>query len=474
MSALFEAMNKTATTDNGAKAHYSSLSANLDFFYLAGASRGKDIKQEFKAALVENPEIALRNLQWLRDIRGGAGERQLFRELLPLVGDVSTALQLLAKVPELGRYDDLLAIAEDLSECGVLENHVANAALVIFAEALKSNNGLAFKWAPIKGATAKKLRTILGFKKEADWRKFVVSGRKTVEQQMCAKQWDEINFSHVPSVASARYQKAFGRNAQENYSSYLQSLVKGENGVKINASAVYPYDVYKSCFNGNPEVAEQQWKALPNYLEGSSEKILPLIDVSGSMGCPAGGNASLSCMDVAISLGWYVADKAVGEFHNTFMTFEDKPRMLKLQNPVSLVETFKGIRQAPWGGSTNIQAAFRALLQAARDSNIPEDNMPTTILIFSDMQFNSSNVNGRDATAFDMMKAEYEQYGYKLPKLVFWNLNATNKSIPVTKHETGTAMVSGFSPSLLKGILGGGMTPEQIMLDTIMVDRYAI
>jgi hypothetical protein len=473
MNTLFKAMNKTASTDNGALAHHSSLSANLDFFYLAGASRGKDIKQEFKAALNENPDVALRTLQWLRDIRGGAGERQLFRDLIPLVGDVTKTVELLSKLPELGRYDDLLAISESFSG-GVLENHVSHTALNLFAGALRANNGLSFKWTPIKGATAKKLRTMLGFKKEADWRKFVVAGRKTVEQQMCAKEWSEINFSHVPSVASARYQKAFGRNASKEYGEYLASLKKGEVGVKINASAVYPIDVFKSCYNGNPEVAEQQWKALPNYLEGNSERILPLIDVSGSMGVSAGGNGSVSCMDVAISLGWYIADKIEGKFKNTFMTFEDVPRMLQLTNLSTLKDTFDTISSVSWGRSTNIQNAFKVLLNAAVQNEVPKEDMPTTIMILSDMQFDCSYVDGRSVTAFDMVKAEYAAAGYEIPKIVFWNLNASNKTIPVTKDETGTAMVSGYSPSLMKGILKGGMTPEQIMLDTVMIDRYKL
>lgn len=472
MNTLYEAMNKTATTDNGCLAHHSSLSANLDFFYLAGASRGKDVKKEFTAALVENPEIALRNLQWLRDIRGGAGERQLFRDLFPYLGDVGNCLQILLKIPEIGRLDDLLAIAESLSGTGALEDAVATSALDIFANQLKANNGLAFKWTPIKGETAKKLRKIMGFKKEADWRKFVVAGRNTVEQKMCAKEWNDINFSTVPSVASARYQKAFGRNATEKYTAYLQALVKGEKGVKINASAVYPYDVYKSCFQGNPEVAEQQWKALPNYLEGSTERVLPLIDVSGSMSCAAGGNSSLSCMDVAISLGWYIASKTEGVFKNVFLSFESAPRMFKLDENNTLLNAFQNIKASPWGGSTNIQLAFATMLQAAVQNKIPADQMPTTLIIFSDMQFDCGNIEGRSVTAFDNIKQQYAQSGYELPKLVFWNLNAINKSIPVTKHETGTMLVSGFSPSLMKGVLSGAATPEQMMLDTIMIPRY--
>lgn len=469
MNTLFEAMNTTAETDNGCKAHHSSLSANLDLFYLAGASRGKDIKQEFKTALIEDSELALRTLQWLRDVRGGAGERQLFRELLVeainYLGETNDKIiAVVGKIPEIGRFDDLIWINENSP---LLKDFACH----ILIESLRSNNGLAFKWTPIKGVTAKKLRNTMGFKNEKDWRKYVVAGRKTVEQQMCAKDWDNIEFGKLPSVASARYQKAFGRNATEKYGEYINALVKGE--AKINASAVYPYDIYKSCFSGNAEVANEQWKALPNYLEGNTERLLPVIDVSGSMTCPAGGS-SLSCMDVAISLGWYIANRNECLFKNIFVTFHTTPQMLKVNDQFTLKETFELIKKAPWGGSTDIQKTFQVLLQAATEHNVPEDQMPTQIVIFSDMQFNTCDRNGSNATMFKAVEALYEQAGYKMPKLVYWNLNAQNKTIPVTKDTNGTALVSGFSPSLMKGILKGGMTPEQVMLDTIMIDRYSL
>lgn len=467
MSALFEAMNKTATTDNGCLAYHTSLSANLDFFYLAGASRGKNIKLEFKKALAENPEIALRTLQWLRDIRGGAGERQLFRELFKEYSEsaqvkADTIAALVYKVQDIGRFDDLLWIIEHCKGLVTAQS--------VFASALKAGNGLAFKWTPIKGEVAKTLRKYMGYKSEKDWRKFIVAGRKTVEQQMCAKEWNDIDFSKVPSVASARYQKAFGRNAQEKYAAYLESLQKGET--TINAAAVYPYDIYKSCFNGNAAVANEQWKALPNYLEGSSERILPMIDVSGSMSCPAGGNSKLSCMDVAISLGWYLSERITGEFNRTFLTFEANVRMGKVQEGLSLRDVFSSIAKAPWGGNTDIHSAFNVLLRTAKQHNVPQDNMPTMIIILSDMQFDAHG--NRGLTGFESIQEQYEAAGYELPKIVFWNLNAANKSIPVTKHQSGASMVSGFSPALMKGILKGGMTPEQVMLDTIMIDRYKL
>lgn len=479
MISLFEAVNAQAKTDNGAKAHFSSLSKCLDLFYLAGASRGKDIKQEFRAALVENPELALRILQWLRDIRGGAGERQLFRDLLLVALDVMSVpridgngrtvsdrvVTVVSKISEIGRFDDLLWLVENGKE-------LEASGLYFFQKALKEGNGLAFKWTPIKGETAKKLRKAMGFKQEKEWRKYVVAGRKTVEQSMCAKEWDKIEFDKIPSVASARYQKAFGRNATERYGKYLESLQKGET--KINASAVYPYDIFKSVYKGNADIAEQQWNALPNYMEGSEERVLPLIDTSSSMNSNAtGGLVGMSCMDVAISLGWYIASRSTGTFKDVFMTFESKPRLLKVDTG-SLKQRFDLIQRAPWGGSTNIQAAFKLILDAAVDVKLDPSQMPTVLVILSDMQFDCSQVEGRSATAFDAARALYQTAGYKMPKLVFWNLNASNKTAPVTKSDTGTVMVSGYSPAIMKSVLGKGTTPEEVMLETVMIERYAL
>lgn len=469
MTSLFQAMNTTASTDNGCVANFSSLSKCVDFFYLSGASRGKDIKKEFLAALIENKDVTLRTLQWLRDVREGAGERQLFRELTLVAIDTlgikskSELSDLISKIPELGRFDDLLWLSENSPAA-------SDYCLNVFQQALKQNNGIAFKWTPIKGDTSKKLRKLLGFKKEADWRKYVVSGRETVEQQMCAKQWDEIEFSKVPSVASARYQQAFGRNANEKYSAYIEALEKGET--KINASAVYPYDITKSVAYGNSAVADQQWKALPNYLEGNKERLLPVIDVSGSMSCPAGGNTNLTCMDVAVSLGLYVAEHNEGIFKDVFMTFHSDPQLCKVQGTLS--QKLTQIKGAPWGMNTDLQKVFVTLLGAAVNNNVPEDQMPTTIIFFSDMQFGACVVGAKNVSAYQMVDSLYANHGYKRPNIVFWNLNASNKTVPVTVGTEGTALVSGFSPTILKSLLQGELEPESVMLSVVMKDRYKL
>lgn len=227
-----------ARTDNGMKAHANTGDAVLDLFTNIGTARGKDITHLFTAALAENTDLTLRTLLYARDIRGGSGERQTFRNLLSKLEaqDSVLASKLMHKIPELGRWDDMFTYTG--------ENRLA-AFRMIRKALVEDQNGLAAKWMPRKGAVAVELTKFLGLSPKA-YRKLVVGLTQVVETQMCSKNWNEINFSHVPSVASARYQKAFGRNAKESYSAYLAELQKPEAErtvkVKINAGAVFPYD----------------------------------------------------------------------------------------------------------------------------------------------------------------------------------------------------------------------------------------
>ena len=455
---LFEAYsvsNNEADTNNFGLTLKSSLNANLDFFFAAGASRGKDISDLFLKAYAESEDIALRTLLWLRDVRGGAGERQTFRDLSKLV----LCAGLFRKTPEVGRWDDLLTHVDTCAE---------EFAFDMITKALRSGDALCAKWMPRKGDVANKLRKHMKLSPK-EYRKLLVGLSSTVEQQMCAKRWDEIEFGKVPSVAAARYQKAFSRNAKEAYSAYKEALTKGE--AKINASAVYPYDVLKSLVHGDPAVAEAQWKALPNYLDGSTERFLPVVDVSGSMQCGV-PSTTMSCMDVAVSLGLYISERNEGVFKDVMMTFHTSPEMFKISG--SLSERNQKTRNMPWGGSTNISAVFSTLLAAAKEHKVLESEMPTSIIIVSDMEFNVAFRDGQRVTAFDDARQQYEDAGYKLPKIVFWTVNARQGNVPVKSNEQGAALVSGFSPAILKSILKGGMTPLQVMLDTIMIDRYKI
>lgn len=459
--------NAPARTSNGMKAHATSASAVLDLFGKIGSARGVDISPAFFAALGENQELAMRILLWARDIREGSGERNTFRVLLGKLEASSPALagKLMHKIPELGRWDDLFAYADPL-------NRVA--AYDMIASALADGNGLCAKWMPRKGAIAVALTQHLGLTPK-QYRKLLVGLTNVVETQMCAKDWNEINFSHVPSLASARYQKAFGRNASEAYSKYIRELQKPEAlrapGVKINAGAVYPYDVVKSVGLGNAAVANEQWKALPNYV--GDARIFPMVDVSGSMGSITGGYNGPSPMMVAVSLGLYLSDKNTGPFKDLFLTFSERPEILNLKG--DLTQKMRQMMTSNWSMNTNLHAAFDKLLDVAKRGAVAAEDMPQALLILSDMQFDACAPF--DDRAKEMIARKYETAGYSMPRIIFWNLNAVYDNTPVRFDDRGICHVSGFSPAIMKSVLSNDLeefTPLSVMMKTIMNDRYAV
>ena len=457
-----------ARTANGMKAKATSASPVLDLFGIIGSARGTDITKQFVTSFVENADLTMRMLQWVRDIREGAGERATFRNLLSALEstDPTLAGKLMHKIPALGRWDDLFAYKDATNR---------NQAFALIAEALQAKSGLAAKWMPRKGPVAVELTRYLGLSPKA-YRKLIVGLTNVVETQMCSKEWDAINFSHVPSVASARYQKAFGRNAKESYSAYIAELKKPQAErdpkVKINAGAVYPYDVVKSVIKGNKAVADEQWKALPNYI--GDAKVLPMVDVSGSMGQLSYSTSALQPIDIAVSLGLYCADKNTGAFKDLFLTFSERPEMLHLKGTLS--QKMEQMSRSDWEMNTNLHAAFDEILKIAVEGKVAQEDMPDMLLILSDMQFDECAEY--DDSAMQMIQRKYKDAGYDLPKIVFWNLSMYGKengNTPVKFDKNGTAHVSGFSPSVMKSVLANDLedyTPYNVMLKTLMNSRY--
>jgi len=459
--------NQEARTANGMKARKSTANACVDLFFAIGASRGKNIIPQFTAAYVENADLALRIVQWARDVRGGSGEREVFRQVLTHLENTSPedASRLLVKIPELGRWDDLFVLKTPT---------LKTQAFTMLGDALRARNGLAAKWTPRKGDTAVEIRKFFGMTPK-QYRKSLVNLTNVVETQMCAQNWDVINFSHVPSVAHSRYKKAFGRHGT-TYAEYVTKLVKGEAGVKINANAIFPHDVLKGRIGHGSstwsktelDVIEAQWNALPNYVGDAS--VLPLVDVSGSMCCPAGKTGTTTCLEIAVSLGLYFADKNKGVFKDCMLTFSDKPQLVTLKGAIN--KKIDQMVATDWAMSTNLHAAFNVILNTAVKNSVAQADMPATLIIFSDMQFNSCVKN--DDSAMEMIERKFEAAGYTIPKVVFWNLNAGN-NVPVKFDKKGTALVSGFSPAIAASILGAdpdAFTPEAIMLKAVMIDRY--
>lgn len=461
--------NNAARTTNNMKAQATSGSPTVDFFYAIGASRGKDLSVPFAASYNENRQWALRTLFWGRDVRGGAGEREVFRKILRYIENnhPNELAAVVANIPTYGRWDDVFALTTD---------HGRQCAFGLIAAGLAAKDGLCAKWMPRKGQVAVQLREYLGMSPK-QYRKTLVGLSNTVEQKMCAKDWSEINYSHVPSVAAARYQKAFSKHDPVGYSAYREALKKPEKiksgEVKINAAAVYPYDVIKSYYNGDKEIAAAQWEALPNYVGNAS--VLPIVDTSGSMSAGISGHPTLQAYDIAASLGVYLADKNKGPFKDVWMNFSTRPKLKKLgatfAEKVKAVFDYNG---NDWDGSTNLHAAIELILETAVKAKLPAADMPQILLILSDMQFN--HCAQYDDRAIDMIARKYEAAGYSIPRVVFWNLRDVPGNKPVTVDERGVAMVSGFSPAIMKTVLSADLeqfTPLGMVLKTINDPRYA-
>jgi hypothetical protein len=449
-------------TENGMVTNSSTLNECVNLFFTIGAMRGQDkerLLSLFSKAFIENPKTALRILFWARDVRGGAGERQIFRDIIQLLAEV--APKVLAKnikfIPEFGRWDDITVL---------FNTKVNNDAIDTIVQGLETKNGLCAKWMPRKGVIFNSIRKVMGLTPKS-LRKMLVVLSKTVEQKMCANEWTNIEYSKVPSLAMARYTKAFSKHDLNGFGVYLESLKKGET--KVNAGAVYPYDIVKTLEQGVKDLAVEQWKALPNFMEGSTERILPVVDVSGSMVSSAGKNSNLTCLHIAISLGLYISERNEGSFKDSFITFSERPQLQKLSG--NLYDRYTQLRTAEWGMSTNLESVSKLILNQSIKHNVPQSEMPTKILILSDMEFNQAT--GRNNSAIQMIRKEYENSGYQLPGIIFWNIQSRGDNFPVRFDESGTALISGFSPSILKSILGGKeLSPVLIMTETIESERY--
>jgi hypothetical protein len=486
---------KRVFTENGGVTFDTSGSANVDLFFMVGAMRTAPVErlyEVFGKAFGENPYIATRILLWARDVRGGAGERRVFRELLQWLEQRDTdVLELvLPKIPELGRWDDVLVFKTD---------RFKRAAYDMVDAALRACNGLCAKWMPRRGAIAEELRKHFGLTPK-QYRKVLVKLTNVVESQMCSNDWSKINYEQVPSLAQSRYAKAFKRHDEERYSTfgkkakeyaeYVASVatagietrdlvLKDEvpEKVKINAGAVFPYDVLKPLISNGYgysrnlqdtalDTIRAQWLTLPNYM--GEKNILPIVDVSGSMSGHALGN-SLTAMDAAVSIGLYMATKNRGDFHNMFMTFSDKPDLVSLKGD-DIVSHVEQLQNANWNMSTNLSAAFETLLYFAKANNVPQADMPEYLVILSDMEFNAA---ARGQTAYEDFKSKFAESGYRTPSIVWWNIASRQKNVPVERNAQGAALVSGFSPTIVKNLLSGDeLSPTAMMMKTIMNPRY--
>lgn len=453
---------KDALTDNGAITNSTSLNSVLDLFFIAGASRKISehvIFNMINRSWEEDPNLTLRLIFWAGDIRQGAGERRFFKTALKWLSayNPNILLKNLEFVPHFNRWDSLFDLVSN-DETGFVNTRILD---FISFSLLKEKNGLLAKWMPRKkqyNNFASKFRKFTKIDPKK-YRQIIVGLSKTVEQKMCDNKWSVIEYRSVPSVAFSRYRKAFKKKDCERFSQFLSNVEKGID--KINAKAIFPHDIYRSFLRGGDDKSiDLQWKALPNYLENSSEKFLPVCDVSGSMtGTP---------MEISVSLGIYLSERNNSAFKDAFITFSETPSLEYLKG--SLTQRMCQLGDADWGANTNLQGVFDLILNKAIESNVSEVDMPTSLIIISDMEFDMAISDS--SSNFEEIKRKYEESGYKLPKIIFWNVNGRMGNVPVNINDKNVALISGASPSIVKSVLSGEISPISSMMKTLLVERY--
>lgn len=465
-NAFTQAINNITFTQNGALTYSTSGNACVDLFSKIGTLRkkpNKEILNLFVSAFKENPEYALRILAYARDIRGGLGERKVYRTVARTLLDNGANLDIFADMTiELGSWKDIFEVCTDREIAHIVRREYARR-----AEMGEKRPNLMEKYMfSIGGKDNRRAETLaraLGLTPKA-YRKYLSKARKDidiVETHMCANDWGKVKYDHVPSRASMIYTHAFGRHDATRYGEYLESVKKGE--AKINASVLYPYEIVRKVYRSYTDTSayEAMWQNLKDYhCDGNA---IVVTDVSGSMTCD-------DCMpiSVAISLAIYFAERNHGAFKGQMITFSERPEFFEIPEG-SLASKIQRVSRAPWGMNTNLNRVFDIMLSRCVANHVPAEDMPKTIYVVSDMEFDEC----ANLTNYEKIKRQYAAAGYTCPNIVFWKVN-DHGSTPVRFNDKGVALVSGCSPSVFELAVSDDLDPVKYMLNAIMVPRYDI
>ena len=500
-------------TENGALTHKTTTSDLLDMFALGASMRKRsdeDVLLMFQKAYRENPLYALKCLFYIRDVRGGQGERRFFRVCMKWLAnnESEVVIRNLKNVPEFGRWDDLYvfdgtAIEDEaytlIKEQLALDVQCKTPSLL--AKWLKSENTSSAKSQYLGMKTRKHLNMT-----SRQYRKTLSILRKRInvlERLMSAGEWDKIEFDKIPSRAGLIYKNAFARHDIERQKAgarTYENFAKDET-TTVNAKALYPYECVAEAMKAmntgcgwgysrtniplddtNRLMVNKYWDNLADYFHNASFNGMAIVDTSGSM-CRADAAAPLN---VAISLGMYCAEKAKGPFAGHFITFSSNPTFVEVEG-VDFCDKVVRMSNADWGGSTNVEAAFDLMLKTAIDNGCTQDEIPQNLIIISDMEFNFCVTSGPrsesrwggcgtrlhtgDDTLFETMAKKWASYGYHMPNLIFWNVDARQNNIPM--KDTGyVSYVSGMSPSIFETIMSG-KTGYDLMMEKLDSERYA-
>ena len=481
---LWNAMKKENSkvfTENGREAYSTSMDRLVDFVAtIATMDRASELDiKNWVDELYEVDGLSARKLIfYTRDILGGLGRRRIGRLLFQRLAEIDSksAIANIPNMPEYGRFDDLYSLmgtdAEDAMFKSIrdtfyddLDKMSKGLPVSGLAKWVKNPNSKVKETRRLGRLTARKAGINLSVftKKLTELRKYL----NVVELKMTEKNWGDIDYSKVPSRASMVYSKAFDKNDNERYTEFKNRVVTGE--AEIKANTLYPYDlVHKVFMNSNDETVDLLWKALPNYIE-TDKNVLTVCDVSGSMaGQP---------MEVAISLALYFSERDKGKFRNKFITFSGSPELVDIpETKVKLSEKCQYLEGSSWGYNTNLAKVFDLILNSAKSSNMSQDDIPDCLLILTDMQFDGDSSGDWDETLYELYKRKFEEAGYKLPNIVFWNCsnNVYRGNFQTDAMTSGVQYVSGMSTPIFKNVMSSLFcTPLDSVMNIINSERYS-
>lgn len=483
--------NRMKLTENGAAGYETTGKALVDLNFAVASLRNQDeeeIVKRFIPAFYEDRMLAMKWLFFLRDVRGGLGERRTFRIIMKYLAKSFPEMvnALVGIMAEYGRFDDLLCL---------FDTPVEETALLVLREQLLKDvqnmeNGesvsLCAKWMPGNNTSseesqrmAAKLRDFMGLTAK-EYRKLLASLRKylhVTEVFMSGNRWNEIDYGRVASRANLLYRKAFLVHDEERRKNFLKDVE--EKGAVMHAGVLMPHEIVMQytvrngwSLNVNKEdtALEALWKNLSNTVAGA-ENVLCVVDGSGSMTCPV-GEGSTTALHVSNALGVYFAERMGGAYHNRFITFSNTPRYVDLSSCRTLKEKLELAFSNNDCTNTNIEATFRLILETAVRNRLSQEELPATILVISDMEFDQAMWGKNTDTLFGIIKKRFAVHGYKMPKLVFWNVNSRTNVIPVRENKLGVGLVSGFSVNICNMVLSNELDPFACLKKVLEGERY--
>ena len=481
---MLEFLKKEANrtyTENMAVTHATTCSDCLDLFAAVGALRGAqdgDIESRFMRAYAENPDIAMKLAFFARDVRGGLGERRVFRAILGWLAknEPESVRKNIENVPEFGRFDDLLTLigsrceadalgfvsAQLESDVRAMENNLAVSLLAKWLPSVNASNAAAVK-------TAKRVARFLGMN-DADYRKTLSRLRsyiKIIENNLRERDYT-FDYEKQPSKAMFKYRKAFLRNDGERYGAFMNRVSAGE--AVLRTGSLTPYDIITPLFSAEMSDEERAsidvtWKAQEDFTNG--ENALVVVDGSGSMYAYTKPMPAA----IALSLGIYFAERNTGAFRNHFVTFSEKPQLVEIKG-ADILEKVRYCESFNEVANTNIQKVFELVLDTAVKNSVPQNELPKTLYIISDMEFDYCACDS-EMTNFEYAKELFARNDYSLPRVVFWNVASRGSQQPVTMNERGVVLVSGSAPRVFSMLKSGVLSPYAYMMEILSSERYA-